>query len=211
MVTLHQTGGFFVLNRGTTYAQVGMKAFARGSDGAVLFGAAGAAPNAAQFTGTVAPETFSANGSVTGNVMTVEEIGAGKVVPGAEIGAAGLPPGIKVVAQLSGEPGGVGTYALNVAELSLPPQTALQGTYGKLSITAITSGSISIGSQLLGGAEPGFITAFDTGTGQLGDYMIDNPNVGAVTGASDAYETKWFATSAGSPGELVKMSSYPLG
>ena len=210
-VTLHQTGGFFVLNRGSTYAQVGMKVFARGSDGACLFGASGSAPNAAAFTGTVAPQSFDAAGSITGNVMTIEALATGRIVPGAEINAAGLPgPGIKVTGQLSGDPGGIGTYSLNVAELSLPPATAINGVYGLMTVSAITSGSISVGSMVTG-AQPGYVSAFDTGMGQLGDYIVDNPNVGAVTGASDSYETKWFATSAGNPGELIKMSSWALG
>jgi hypothetical protein len=212
MVTLHQTGGFFVTNRGSTYAQIGMKAFARNSDGAVLFGAAGSAPNAATFTGTVAAATFDIGGSITGNVLTVEAIATGPVVPGATLNGAGLPQDIvKVVTQLTGAPGDIGTYAVSLAELSIPSGTAMQGTFGRLSVTGLTNGSISIGSQLTGGTEPAFVTAFDTGTGQLGDYIIDNPNAGVPTAASDAYETKWFATSAGNPGDLVKMSSFPLG
>jgi hypothetical protein len=211
-VTLHQTGGFFVINRGSTYAQIGMKAFARGSDGAVLFGAAGSAPNAATFTGTIASQTATFNGSIAGNVLTVEEIGTGKLQPGATVNGTGLPGDIiKITAQLSGTPGGTGTYALNLAELAIPEGAAMEATYGVLSVTNIASGSMSVGSELSGGTEPAFITAFDTGTGQLGNYIVDNPNAGAVTTASDAVETKWFATSAANPGELMKMSSYPLG
>ena len=99
MVTLHDEGGFFVLNRGSNYAQLGMKAFARGSDGAVLFGPAGSSPAGAAFTGSVAASTFDVAGSITGNVLTVESVGTGPVTPGATIACAAFPPelGVKVV------------------------------------------------------------------------------------------------------------------
>jgi hypothetical protein len=52
-----------------------------------------------------------------------------------------------------------------------------------------------------------------TGTGGLGTYAVDNNTVvaSASLGATDAIETKWFATSAGAAGEIIKMSSWPLG
>jgi hypothetical protein len=216
-VTLHNSGGFFVINRGSTYAQVGMKAFARGTDGAVVFGPPGSIPAASAFTAGVAASTFDVAGAITGNVMTVEAVAAGPVVAGATIACAGLPAaaGIKVVRQISGDPGGLGTYALNFAELAIPSGTAIQGTYGLMTVSAmdpLSVGPIGVGTMLNGAAvtTPTTVTELMTGTGGVGDYAVDSNLAiasGALTGG-DAIETKWFATSAGNPGDLIKMSSW---
>ena len=223
-ITLHSAGGFFVLNRGTNYAQVGMKAFARLNDGGVIFGATGSAPGASVgYTGAVAASTFAVTASILGNVMNVTAVTSGVVVPGATVTAAGIPAGCKVVGQLTGAPGGAGQYGLSYSELAVPSGT-VNGTYGTLNVTVIGTGSsVDVGDVLSGtGVTAGTtITANGssgiaglTGMGGLGFYAVDNNTVVASTGtlgATDAYETKWFATSAGSPGEIIKMSSWPLG
>jgi len=216
-ITLHNSGGFFVRNAGSTYAQPGMRAFARGSDGAVLFGVPGSSPTGAAVTGAIVASTFDVSGAVTGNVMTVESIGTGPVMPGATIACAGIDAllGIKVVSQLEGDPGGVGKYSLSQSELAIPSGTAIQGTYGTLSVTAVDPASVApigVGTIITGTGvvDPTMVTANITGSGGLGDYAVDNNTaVGstAITG-TDAVEVNWFATSGGNPGELVKMSSW---
>src|SRR5262245_15084615 len=106
-ITVMSSGGFFVKNAGTVYAQVGMTVFARASDGAAIFAAAGAAPGASSVTASVAASTFSVTGSVAGNVLTVTAVSAGTVVPGATISGTGITTGTKVVSQLSGTTGGI--------------------------------------------------------------------------------------------------------
>jgi hypothetical protein len=219
-ITLHQAGGFFVLNRGTTYAQYGMKAFARLSDGAVVFGATGTAPGAATVTSSVAASTFSATGSIAGNVLTVSAVGAGSVVPGSTISGTNVVTGTRILGQLSGAtPGGVGTYAVSIAEQTVA-STAIAGTYGTMTVTVAGATPIEVGDALSGGTVVAgtSITAMGpnyglTGTGGLGTYAVDNNTVvaSASLGATDAIETKWFATSAGAAGEIIKMSSWPLG
>jgi hypothetical protein len=219
MVTLHQTGGFFVINRGTTFAQVGMKAFARLSDGAVLFGATGTAPGAASVTAAVAASTFSVTGTISGNLMTAVSGLTGTIVPGGTITGTGVATGSKIVQQvtplLAGETlGGLGRYTVSIGEQSVA-STAISGTYGTMTVSAVGSGGIEVGDVLSGsGVVAGTtVTALGTGTGGTGTYIVDNNTVVASTtiAATDAIETKWFATSAGAAGELIKMSSYPLG
>jgi hypothetical protein len=219
-VTLHQDGGFFVINRGTTYCQVGMKAFARLSDGAVLFGATGTAPGAASVTGAIAASTLAVTGGITGNLLTVTAVTTGPVVPGATITGTGVAAGTKVVQQvtplLAGETlGGIGRYTVSIAEQAVAAGTAITGTYGTLTVTAVGSGALEVGDVLSGtGVTAGTtLTALGTGTGGTGTYIVDQNAVVASTtiAGTDAIETKWFATSAGAPGELVKMSSKPLG
>jgi len=57
MITLHQTGGFFVRNAGDARAELGMKAFAYVNDGRIAFAAAGGAPPPDPDTGAPAVET----------------------------------------------------------------------------------------------------------------------------------------------------------
>jgi hypothetical protein len=218
-VTLHQSGGFFVINRGTTYCQVGMKAFARLSDGAVVFGATGTAPGAASVTASIAASTLAVTGSITGNLLTVTAVTTGPVVPGATITGTGVATGTKIVQQvtplLAGEAlGGIGRYTVSIGEQAVA-STAITGTYGTMTVTAVGSGTLEVGDVLSGtGVTAGTtLTALGTGTGLAGTYIVDQNAVVASTtiAATDAIETKWFATSAGAPGELVKMSSKALG
>jgi multidrug efflux pump len=53
-----------------------------------------------------------------------------------------------------------------------------------------------------------------TGTGSTGTYYVDGPSQNVGSGAftaTNAYETKFFARSSGLAGELVKISSWPIG
>lgn len=220
-VVVHNQGAFFVKNDGTTYAAPGMKAYARLSDGAVQFAATGTTiATAADGAGAVTALTFSTTGSISGNVLTVTAVGSGTVVPGATISGSNVASGTKIVSQLpviSGETlGGVGRYAVSIAEQDAA-STTISGTYGLLTITtAPTTGTIGVGGILSGtsvtsGAR---ITALGTGAGGLGTYIVDPTMAsGAQTDlrVTLAIETKWFATSGGAAGELVKMSSFALG
>jgi hypothetical protein len=219
-VTLHQAGGFFVINHGTTYAQIGQKAFANNGDGSVSFGAAGSTSTVggASVTGSVAAATWGGTGYLAGNVLTVVTSTSGTLQPGTTVAGAGVPAGLQVTRQLSGTPGGVGTYSVNTAELSIGvPATpiALTGTVGVLTVTAVTTGAVGVGDTLTGsGVAAGtVVTGLGTGTGGNGTYYVNNNTVVASTALTGggSVETKWFATSAGGPGELIKMSSWSLG
>jgi hypothetical protein len=219
MVTLHQEGGFFVKNNGTGYAQVGMKAFAKLSDGGVVFAAAGTAPGAASVTGSIAASTFSVTGTITGNIANVTAVGSGTVVPGATVTGTGVATGTKIVGQLTpllaGEAlGGIGRYYVNIGDQAVA-STTLSGTYGTMTVTAVGSGALEVGDVLSGtGVTAGTqISALGTGAGGTGTYIVDQNAVVASTtiAATDAIETKWFASSAGPAGALIKMTSWPLG
>ena len=57
------------------------------------------------------------------------------------------------------------------------------------------------------------ITAFGTGQGAAGTYIVDPTQTVAseTITVGTAVETKWFGRSAGAPGELVKIDSNPHG
>jgi hypothetical protein len=212
---LQVAGDFAAVNDGTTEAQYGQKAFAFVATGKVAFAAAGTVFGGASATGsTVTAQTFSVTGSVSGNVLTVTAVGSGTVVVGGSISGTNIPtaPAPQIVSQLTGTPGGVGTYSLNVGEITAASET-VSGTYGLLTIGAAT-GTFAVGDVITGAGvvttPPTVITANVTGAGGTGGTMVVNNNTAVSSTtitASLAVETKFFARSTGLPGEVVKISS----
>jgi hypothetical protein len=209
-------GDFWCVNTGTVEPVPGVsKAFANLADGTVQFAAPGTVIGGASATASsVAAETFSTTASINDDVLTVTAVGSGTVYPGSTIAAAGISAGVQIVKQLTGTPGGIGTYSLNVGDLSIA-STTITGTYGLLTIGTATGvfavGDILTGSGVVAGTA---ITANVTGSGGTGGTMVVNNNtvVSSTTiTASVAVETKWYAMSSGQNGELVKISDHPLG
>lgn len=92
-------GAFWVKNDGSGAATRGQKAFAQYGTGKVLFAAAGATIAGAAFTAAIAT-----------SVMTVSAVASGTIRQGAPITGSGVSAGTYVGSQISGTPGGVGTY-----------------------------------------------------------------------------------------------------
>lgn len=216
MVTLFSGGDFWVKNAGSTQALIGMKAYADMETGEVSFAAAGT-PGTASVTGAIASGTAQVTGSISGNVLTVSAVGSGTVYPGATLagtGGGGVATGTKIVDQLSGTIGGVGTYAVDVPNQTVT-STTIDLTYGTLNVTAVSSGEVDIGGLVSGTGVTGapVITALGTGTGGTGTYIIDVDDAmssSALTIGNNV-ETKWVCMSPGLAGALVKISSHPLG
>jgi hypothetical protein len=215
---LMTAGDWAVQNDGTTEAEYGQKVFAYVATGKSAFAAAGTIFGGASATGsTLAPATFSVTGSIAGNVMTVTAVGSGTVVAGGAISGTSIPtaPAPLVVSQLTGTPGGIGTYLLNTGEITAASET-ISGTYGLLTIGTAT-GTFAVGDVLTGAGGTGSIPAGATitqsltGSGGSGATMAVNPTgTGAPTTltASLAVETKFYARSTGLVGEPVKISSF---
>lgn len=221
-ITLYSGGDFWVVNSGSAEATVGMKAYANYATGLVSFAATGSPTQDASVTGSIAaastisftasisaPPTDSTNASV----MNVTAVGSGTIVVGGILSGTGVVTGTRVVSQLSGTAGGVGTYGVSI------PQTVASTTIteaaGILTVTAVGSGTLHVGDVLSGtNVTTGtFITALGTGTGGTGTYVVSPSGTTAsttITATAD-YETKWYAMSNGAAGELVKMSDHPLG
>lgn len=208
-VTLFSKGGFFAKNAGAALAQVGMKAYAKFADGSVRFKATGS-PETDSVTGAIAPGTGSVTGSISGNVLTVTAVGSGSLPVGATLSGSGVATGTKIVAQLSGTPLGVGTYAVSIAEQNVA-STTITATFGVLTVTVAGSGALAVGSVLSGsGVTAGTtIRALGTGTGGTGTYYVDPTQTAGSTTitATVDVETNFYARSSGGVGELVKMSN----
>src|ERR1044072_5841847 len=115
-VTVFDAGDFWVMNNGSTQALTGMKAYANFADGKFTAAATGSPSGASGSASSIAASTFSVTGSIAGNVLTVTAVGSGTVVPGGTISGTGVATGTQVVSQLSGTPGGIGTYAVSIPE-----------------------------------------------------------------------------------------------
>jgi hypothetical protein len=205
--------GLWARNEGTTEALPGMKAFANFTDGSVSFAPAGSV-DSASVTGSIAQATAAVTGSINDSVLTVTAVANGQLHPGATIGGAGIAAGTKIVAQLDGQPGGVGDYSLSIPEQFVQNVT-INATYGVLTVTQVSSGQLSLCQPLSGSgiAAGTTITAFLTGNGGLGTYIVDPSQTfaaGMIT-VGTAIETGFFARSAGAPGEIVKIDGTPYG
>lgn len=213
-VTLFTGGDFFVKNDGATQALFGMKAYANYADGRISFAVTGA-PLTSVVTASLAATTFAVTGSIADDIMTVTAVTSGTIVPGASISGTGIAAGTQIVSQLSGAAGGIGTYVVSIPEQSVPPATAIAGTYGTLTVTAVTSGALQVGDILTGNtiAAGTVITGLGTGVGGIGTYFTNTntPSTSAATTGTSNIETKFIAMSGGAAGELVKISDHALG
>lgn len=103
-VTLFNEGDFWA--RCGNAATAGQKAFADVGNGAVVAGAAGG--------GTIAAGVVT--GAIAGTTLTVSAVTSGALFAGQSITGTNVLTGSNIVAQLTGTPGGVGTYSVNQAQ-----------------------------------------------------------------------------------------------
>ena len=210
---LFNSGDFWAKNAGSGAVVVGMKAYANNANGTITFGPTGTPPTGASVTGAVAASTASVTGSIAGQVLTVTAVGSGTLVPGGTLSGTGVTAGTQIVSQISGTPGGIGTYYVSIQQTVA--STTISETYGTLTVSAVGSGALAVGDSFTGtGVVAGTtITALGTGTGGTGTYIVNNNTVVSSTTltVASATETKWYAMSAAGPGELVKISTTALG
>ena len=209
------TGGdWIVLNEGTTQATRGMKAYADLLTGKVSFAASGSPTTGASATGSsIAASTFSVTATISGNVLNVTAVGSGTVVSGATISGTGVATGTKVVNQLTGTAGGVGTYTVSIPEQTVA-STTVSGTYGTFTVGTLTTSTLfavndplnATGSVVAGTT----ITQLLTGTGGTGSTFAVNNNTvvsSQVISAVTNVETPFFALHSALAGEVVKVSA----
>lgn len=207
-------GDFWVTNNGATYAQKGMKAYADLATGKVSFAATASAATVTAATSAVTAPTNAFTGSIQGNVLTVTGGVTGTIALGTVITGSGVSTGNTIDSQLSGTAGGIGTYAVSIAEQNVVAGTAMTGVYGLVTLGAAPSGTIPIGAAVSGGSATGYIRSLLTGTGGNGStYSTDNSTTQTSTTLTFTtnVETKWIAMSSAGVGEILKMSDHPLG
>jgi hypothetical protein len=136
-------------------------------NGAVFTGRTGA-----NFTGTINGATFT--GSITGTTLTVTAISSGTISTGMTLTGGSIIAGTSITALGTGV-GGTGTYIVNNSQTLA--STALTGSGNRLTVTAITGGTLSTGMSITGSG----ILAGTTITGQIsgtagstGVYTVNN-------------------------------------
>lgn len=146
----------------------------------------------------------------SGSWLTVTSMTNGVILVGMVISGGGV-TAATVLAGGSGT-GGAGTYPLSVAQ-TVADASGATGNGAYMNVTAVT-GTIHVGDTITTGAHTGVVLAQVSGTtGGIGAYWISNAAaVGDVSGSVAAGTlTKWVAMSVAAPGELMKISSWPLG
>jgi hypothetical protein len=133
---------------------------------------------------TIGPDPTTLNfiganftGTFSGNILTVTGITQGAVAQGQYLSGPNITAGTKIVQAITGAGGNVnevGTYQLNIVQ---PTQTpvftgSISGT--TLTVTAVTSGFVGVGSTISGTGITGetTITGLISGTGGVGTYTV---------------------------------------
>ena len=149
--------------------------------------------NPGQVQYTIGPNPTTANfvganftGTFSGNILTVTGITQGAVAQGQYLSGLNIPEGTQIVQSITGAGGNVneiGTYQLNITQ---PAQTpvftgSISGT--TLTVTAVTSGFIGVGSTISGTSVTAgtTITALLSGSGGVGSYTVSATQTVAST------------------------------
>lgn len=144
------------------------------------------ADSVTSFTASVAATTpFNVEISgISSGVVTVSKIqGTGTIVVGAVLNGIGVPPGTTITAFGTGT-GGTGTYTTSATGYSSTGSKTVKITYATMTVTAVASGTLAVGQKLSNNLSvtisnssiPAntFITAFGTGAGGTGTYILNN-------------------------------------
>ncbi len=159
----------------------------------------------ATFTASIAPATASFTGSIAGNVLTVTTLTTGTLAPGATITGTGV-SSTQITSQISGTPGGTGSYEVSVAQVV--SAGAMTAAYGTMTVTAMTSGTISVGQTVyaVSGVTAGtLVTALGTGTGLTGTYIV-SPSQTTTSGTLQTIATPITAAFDSVSGSIVLSS-----
>jgi len=130
-------------------------------------------PTEASVTGSIAAVTSTFTASIADEVMTVTGSPSNPLVAGAILTGGAVAAGTQILSQISGAAGLAGTYAVSIPQNL--PSTSLTATYGTLTVTAVGSGTVSVGQTVTGaGVTAGTaVTALGTGTGLAGTYFVN--------------------------------------
>lgn len=137
-------------------------------------------------------------GSISGTTLTVTAITSGTIAAGQALFGVGISQ-TTIITALGTGTGGVGTYTVNISQ-TVASEGMNSATVGciftadisttTMTVSAITSGSLSLGQTIQGtGVTSGtIITALGTGTGSTGTYTV---NKSQTVASSTLYALNW--------------------
>ena len=166
------------------------------------------------YTLTYTGSTSSFTGSISGTTLTVTAVASGTIITGQVLTGNSATAGTAIVSQLTGTTGGIGTYTVSISQTRT--SGSFTGTYTLAStslsilstvfnVTAVASGTLSIG-QFLTGTGIAFstsITALGTGSGGTGTYTLSSAQSFASTTVSASAGTITAGTTGGSKDSIV--------
>lgn len=174
-VTLHDGGDFFAENKGANPSAKGGTVYADYSNGDVrtTLSSGFSATGSMGSTNTASlGATFTASADTDDTRLVVTAV-TGLISIGDTVSGTGITAGTKITGQVSGTPGGAGTYQLDHSNTA---SAATVTSFGSVMNVTVTTGLISVGDTVSGGA--GFpvgatVTAQVSGTpGGAGVYSL---------------------------------------
>lgn len=206
-ITVYDNVDMWVRNAGANIAIPGMMVFANSETGEATAAAVGSAPasGGTSTASTIAAATGSFEASIAGDVLTIVTVNSGTAVAGGTLSGTGVAPSLKIVEQLDGTPGGVGTYRVDIGSQTVA-QTTISETYGLLTVGGTVTGAFEVNDKVTGSGvtDPTYITQqlspttfAVTPTQTVGSGTI---NVAAFT------VTGWYVWTTAGAGELMKIS-----
>lgn len=151
-VVLHNEGDFWAKLAGDNAATIGAAIYADYSNGDVC---AVAAPAGASVTAVLGSTntaalgaTFTASADTDATRLVVTSV-TGLISVGDTVSGTGITAGTTILSQVSGTTGGAGTYQLSAANTA---SAATVTAFGKIMKTTSTTGLISVGDTVSGGA-----------------------------------------------------------
>lgn len=181
-ITLFNQGDFYAVVEGSTPATKGASVYANYLTGGITIGSAATGASATGSIGSTNTATLgSTNTAALGATFTATGTGTSLVVTsvtglisiGDTIAGTGVPADTTIVEQVSGTPGGAGTYTTSGATTA---SEATVTAFGEVVVVSSTTGYLSIGDTINGGG--GFpvgatVLELVTGTpGGAGTYRI---------------------------------------
>lgn len=206
-LTVSAVGSGTVLGPGQTIAGGGVD-----PNTAIVSQLTGTAGSTGTYQVSISQTIPSVPMTMSGGGLTVSGVTTGTLAVGQTISGTGITTGTTITGLGTGT-GGTGTYTLSMP--STASGATVTATGGTLTVSAVGSGAIALGDVLSGSGVTTntVVTGFLTGTGGTGTYLVSIGQTASSTTitVASAVETKWVAMSVGQPGELVAISSQPLG
>ena len=173
----------------------------------------GTAGGVGTYTVSISQTVASTALTSSGGALTISALTSGTFFVGQTLTGSGVVAGTTITALGTGT-GGTGTYVVN--NNTVVSSTAITGSGGTLTVSAVSSGAIVLNDTITGAnvsVAGTAVTAFLTGTGGTGTYLVNNGQTAAsaTITVQAGVETKWIAQSVAAVGELVKMTSYLVG
>jgi hypothetical protein len=138
-------------------------------------------------TGVAYDSVLSFTGSITGTVLTASTPSAGTITVGDGLSGSGIAPNTVVTGQLTGTPGGAGTYSVSVAPASATGSITI--TSGVVTIATNVATFTSATSISMGILPGDFIVADPSGTPSIGYVLVLSADGTAVYNNAVAFVT----------------------